>query len=150
VEVVSAPARQPWGYVGTFADPDGRLWMVTAEACTREVQQGVPVLSWPAPRLAELPRPVPQDDPYETRAADWAPMLLEGMDVDDIMLWITSRALVQPGDAAALHRAGVRPDETGWSYEDRGDATLAERLLNRRWTVEQVVTEVEARRQRSG
>jgi uncharacterized glyoxalase superfamily protein PhnB len=30
-EVVSSPARQPWGYVGTFADPDGHLWMVTAE-----------------------------------------------------------------------------------------------------------------------
>lgn len=29
-EVVSAPAQQPWGYVGTVADPDGHLWMVTA------------------------------------------------------------------------------------------------------------------------
>jgi hypothetical protein len=30
-EVRSAPARQPWGYAGTFADPDGHVWMVTAE-----------------------------------------------------------------------------------------------------------------------
>jgi predicted lactoylglutathione lyase len=27
--VVSEPAQQPWGYVGTFADPDGHLWMIT-------------------------------------------------------------------------------------------------------------------------
>ncbi|MET1006384.1 MAG: VOC family protein [Propionibacteriaceae bacterium] len=29
--VVSAAAEQPWGYTGTFADPDGHLWMVTAD-----------------------------------------------------------------------------------------------------------------------
>lgn len=28
--VVTAPGHQPWGYTGTFADPDGHLWMVTA------------------------------------------------------------------------------------------------------------------------
>lgn len=28
--IVTAPAQQPWGYTGTFADPDGHLWMVTA------------------------------------------------------------------------------------------------------------------------
>jgi uncharacterized protein len=28
--VISEPAQQPWGYVGTFADPDAHLWMVTA------------------------------------------------------------------------------------------------------------------------
>jgi uncharacterized protein len=27
-EIVTAPAAQPWGYTGTFADPDGHLWMV--------------------------------------------------------------------------------------------------------------------------
>lgn len=27
-EVVAEPAQQPWGYTGTFADPDGHLWMV--------------------------------------------------------------------------------------------------------------------------
>lgn len=31
-EVVAEPAQRPWGYTGTFADPDGHLWMVTAEA----------------------------------------------------------------------------------------------------------------------
>ena len=30
--IVTTPGRQPWGYVGAFADPDGHLWMVTAEA----------------------------------------------------------------------------------------------------------------------
>ncbi|TNH30349.1 VOC family protein [Micromonospora orduensis] len=28
-EVVTEPAAQPWGYAGTFADPDGHLWMVS-------------------------------------------------------------------------------------------------------------------------
>jgi uncharacterized protein len=28
--VVVDPGQQPWGYVGTFADPDGHLWMVTS------------------------------------------------------------------------------------------------------------------------
>ncbi|MEV6812552.1 VOC family protein [Micromonospora sp. NPDC051296] len=27
-EVVTEPGQQPWGYAGTFADPDGHLWMV--------------------------------------------------------------------------------------------------------------------------
>ena len=30
--VVTEPEQQPWGYTGTFADPDGHLWMVTAAA----------------------------------------------------------------------------------------------------------------------
>lgn len=29
-EVVTEPGQQPWGYAGTFADPDGHLWQVTA------------------------------------------------------------------------------------------------------------------------
>lgn len=29
-DVVTAPARQPWVYAGTFADPDGHVWMVTS------------------------------------------------------------------------------------------------------------------------
>ena len=29
--IASEPEQQPWGYVGTFADPDGHLWMVTGE-----------------------------------------------------------------------------------------------------------------------
>jgi len=29
-ELVVAPARQPWGYTATFADPDGHLWSVVA------------------------------------------------------------------------------------------------------------------------
>ncbi|GIJ23453.1 VOC family protein [Micromonospora lutea] len=27
-EVVTESGQQPWGYAGTFADPDGHLWMV--------------------------------------------------------------------------------------------------------------------------
>jgi predicted lactoylglutathione lyase len=30
--VIADPGQQPWGYVGTFADPDGHLWMVTSAA----------------------------------------------------------------------------------------------------------------------
>jgi uncharacterized protein len=30
--VLTAPDQQPWGYAGTFADPDGHIWMVTSEA----------------------------------------------------------------------------------------------------------------------
>ncbi|GAB3159574.1 hypothetical protein GCM10027290_64620 [Micromonospora sonneratiae] len=29
--VLSEPEQQPWGFVGTFADPDGHLWMVNTE-----------------------------------------------------------------------------------------------------------------------
>jgi uncharacterized protein len=29
--IVTEPGRQPWGYAGAFADPDGHLWMVTSE-----------------------------------------------------------------------------------------------------------------------
>jgi predicted lactoylglutathione lyase len=29
-EVVAEPEQRPWGYTGTFADPDGHLWMVSA------------------------------------------------------------------------------------------------------------------------
>jgi uncharacterized protein len=31
-EIVTEPGRQPWGYAGAFADPDGHVWMVTAES----------------------------------------------------------------------------------------------------------------------
>lgn len=30
-QVVVEPAAQPWGYTGTFADPDGHLWTVQAD-----------------------------------------------------------------------------------------------------------------------
>jgi predicted lactoylglutathione lyase len=29
-ELISAPAARPWGYTGSFADPDGHLWLVRA------------------------------------------------------------------------------------------------------------------------
>jgi hypothetical protein len=28
--IIAEPGRQPWGYAGTFADPDGHLWMITS------------------------------------------------------------------------------------------------------------------------
>ena len=27
---VTEPGQKPWGYVGTFADPDGHLWMISS------------------------------------------------------------------------------------------------------------------------
>lgn len=27
---ITEPGPQPWGYAGTFADPDGHLWMINA------------------------------------------------------------------------------------------------------------------------
>lgn len=33
-QIVAAPERQPWGFTGTFADPDGHLWMVTSTPAT--------------------------------------------------------------------------------------------------------------------
>lgn len=30
--VVTEPGQRPWGYAGTFADPDGHLWMVISAA----------------------------------------------------------------------------------------------------------------------
>lgn len=30
-EIISEPRRQPWGYAGAFADPDGHIWMVRSE-----------------------------------------------------------------------------------------------------------------------
>jgi predicted lactoylglutathione lyase len=30
-EILTPAGRQPWGYVGTFADPDGHAWMVTSQ-----------------------------------------------------------------------------------------------------------------------
>ena len=29
-QVVAEPEQRPWGYTGTFADPDGHLWMVSS------------------------------------------------------------------------------------------------------------------------
>jgi predicted lactoylglutathione lyase len=30
-DIVTDPGQQPWGYTGTFTDPDGHLWQVTSE-----------------------------------------------------------------------------------------------------------------------
>lgn len=46
-EVVTAPGPQPWGYTGTFADPDGHLWMVTSAT------------AWLGARRADRLRPTP-------------------------------------------------------------------------------------------
>jgi uncharacterized protein len=30
--IVTEPGRQPWGYAGAFADPDGHVWLVSSGA----------------------------------------------------------------------------------------------------------------------
>lgn len=30
--LVAAPEKQPWGYTGSFTDPDGHMWLVEAAA----------------------------------------------------------------------------------------------------------------------
>ncbi|MFI5428447.1 VOC family protein [Aeromicrobium sp. UC242_57] len=34
--IVAEPAQQPWGYTGTFADPDGHLWATLAVGSSPE------------------------------------------------------------------------------------------------------------------
>ena len=48
-EIVTAPAQQPWGYAGAFADPDGHLWMVSSVRSHRTADR---YLSVPAAILA--------------------------------------------------------------------------------------------------
>jgi uncharacterized protein len=31
-EIITPSGRQPWGYVGTFTDPDGHVWTVTSQS----------------------------------------------------------------------------------------------------------------------
>lgn len=82
-------------------------------------------------------------------ADEWASTLLEGLTIDDVLLWIDSDVVIHAKDAPALHRAGIHPTEIGWSYEDGGQQTLGERLFFGRWTAEQVIIEVMGRRQRA-
>lgn len=35
-DIVTPPSQQPWGYVATFADPDGHLWQVTSTAGSQD------------------------------------------------------------------------------------------------------------------
>lgn len=30
-EIVTQPEQKPWGYAGSFADPDGHVWMATTD-----------------------------------------------------------------------------------------------------------------------
>ena len=78
-------------------------------------------------------------------SAEWAPTLFDGLEFGDIVLWVREGAPAQY--AGDLHRAGVRPEELSWSYEDRGAEPLSMRLIRGQWTVEMVVNEVERRRQ---
>jgi hypothetical protein len=76
---------------------------------------------------------------------EWAPVLFYDMTFPEILDWVRS-GWCPPEHAAELHRAGVRPQELGWSYEDKEEYPLGIRLGMGRWTVEMVINEVERRR----
>jgi hypothetical protein len=98
------------------------------------------------------PEQKPPSRPYwddEVRRArklsdEWAGTLLEGLEFSDILRWV--RAGWSAEHAGVLHRAGIPPEELGWSYEDRGDYSLGVRLELGLWTTEQVMNEIERRR----
>ena len=78
-------------------------------------------------------------------SAEWAPTLFDGLEFADIARWVWEGAPAKY--AGDLYRAGVRPEELSWSYEDQGAEPLSMRLIRGQWTVEMVVNEVERRRQ---
>ena len=98
------------------------------------------------------PEEKPPGRPYwddEVRRArklsdEWAGTLLEGLEFPDILEWV--RAGWPAEHAGVLHRAGIAPEELGWSYEDKGGYSLGDRLTLGLWTTEQVMNEVERRR----
>jgi hypothetical protein len=67
------------------------------------------------------------------------------MSFDEILSWVRF-GWVNAAHAIDLHRAGIKSHELGWSYEDNGSDSLAVRLMMGRWSVEQVMNEVERRR----
>lgn len=79
-------------------------------------------------------------------ASEWASALFDGLTFEDIVEWVRADwPLVD--HVGGLHRAGIRPGELGWSYEDRGAYPLGERLARGLWTTEMVVNEVQRRRE---
>jgi len=83
----------------------------------------------------------------EKEAGQWATNLLDGWTYEDILDWAGSG--VKPHQAVQIQAAGVTRDELGWHYEDQGRGDLAWRLGMRTWTVEQVINEAIARRDRA-
>jgi hypothetical protein len=99
----------------------------------------------PPPRTAYWEDEVDDAAQLTTR---WSSALLDGLTFGDILGWIRCQCPVQTGDGVALHHAGVRPTELGWSYEDRGLGTLGERLLTHQLTLDEVINEALDRRTR--
>jgi hypothetical protein len=109
---------------------------------------------------APLPRTMYWDDEVKKAneyVARWAGCRLDGLLDDDILNWIL--VLTDPSGrnwllpelanapecASRLHSEGVRPSDVGWSYDDKGRGTLAERLRRGQLTTEQVILEARAR-----
>ncbi len=97
----------------------------------------------PPPQTAYWAREVKR---AEGLSRHWGSTLLDGWSFDDVLVWIGTS--IDADDAVKLSAAGIGPLDIGWSYEDKGDYTLAQRLMAAEWTVEQVILEAEARRTR--
>jgi hypothetical protein len=89
--------------------------------------------------------------------ARWMPLLLHGMDYDEILDWrecldpVSVQSFIvdyanAPEDATELHAAGITPHDLRWRAEDHGWGTLSDRLRMRQMTVDEVITEVGYRR----
>lgn len=83
----------------------------------------------------------------QKEASRWATNLLDGWRFEDILDWVGSS--VDPAQAVQIRAAGVARGELGWHYEDHGRGDLAWRLAMGSWTVQEVITEAIARRDRA-
>lgn len=72
---------------------------------------------------------------------------MAGWTYDDIIKWAPTGMSVE--HAIAIKRAGVDPAELGWHYEDQGRGDLRWRLMCGAMTVDEVILEALARRERA-
>lgn len=118
-----------------------------------------------------VPRRGPYDPPPQppwcyfedevTEARDitgrWMPLLLHGMDYDEILDWrecldpVSVRSFIVDyanalEDAMELHSAGVTPHDLRWRSEDHGWGTLPDRLRKGQMSIAEIITEVGYRR----
>lgn len=109
------------------------------------------------PRRGQLRNPPAQGRYFITEverarglAEQWRECILV-MRPDEIVAWsqVADPYRFPPEVAIELHLKGVQPNEVGWHYDDKGEGTLADRVVSGHWTTEQVLTQVEWRRQQA-
>ena len=80
-------------------------------------------------------------------AAHWGWALMDGWTYDDIIKWTPTGMPVE--HAIAIKGAGVDPAELRWHYDDQGRGDLRWRLMCGTMTVDEVILEALARRERA-